>query len=75
MFRTDWGGLSFHGAFWAACWQAVCSYGAGCFLRSLADLTVPGFALGITLVRLANILNQEVVGRITTSGFQHPTQL
>ncbi len=76
MFRTDWGGLSFHGAFLGGL------LAGGLFIRrrhasfgQLADLTVPGFALGITLVRLANILNQEVVGRITTSGFQHPTQL
>lgn len=76
IFRTDWGGLSFHGGFFGgvlAGWLYVRKHKAS--FGQLADLTVPGFAIGITLVRLTNILNQEVVGRITTSGFQHPTQL
>jgi phosphatidylglycerol:prolipoprotein diacylglycerol transferase len=74
--RTDLGGLSFHGGFlggvlagWLYVRKRKASFG------QLADLTVPGFTLGITLVRLTNIINHEVTGRITTSGFQHPAQL
>ena len=74
--RTDLGGLSFHGAFLGGL------LAGGLFVRkhkasfgAVADLTVPGFAIGIMLVRLANILNDEVVGRVTSSGFQHPAQL
>ncbi len=41
----------------------------------VADLIVPGLALGYTLVRLANIVNVEVVGRTTQWGFIWPSQL
>jgi phosphatidylglycerol:prolipoprotein diacylglycerol transferase len=74
--RTDWGGLSFHGAVIGGVlsggWyikKKKASFG------ELADLVVPGFTTGIMLVRLANILNMEVVGRVTSGGFQHPAQL
>jgi phosphatidylglycerol:prolipoprotein diacylglycerol transferase len=35
----------------------------------LADLAVPGLALGYCLVRIANIANQEVLGRMTGFAF------
>jgi len=74
--RTDWGGLSFHGAVIGGV------LAGGLYIKKkkasfneLADLAVPGFTLGIMLVRLANILNMEVMGRMTTGGFRHPAQL
>lgn len=42
----------------------------------LADLTVPGLAIGYCLVRIANIANQEVLGRMTDFSFgRWPAQL
>jgi phosphatidylglycerol:prolipoprotein diacylglycerol transferase len=42
----------------------------------LADLTVPGLAIGYCLVRIANIANQEVLGRMTDFTFgRWPAQL
>jgi phosphatidylglycerol:prolipoprotein diacylglycerol transferase len=74
--RVDFGGLSFHGAVIGGALAAVP------YLRkkkvpfnAIADLAVPGLALGIALVRWANIVNDEVVGRVTVNGFQHPAQL
>ncbi|MGI6575295.1 MAG: prolipoprotein diacylglyceryl transferase [bacterium] len=72
------GGLSFHGALigglltgkWfldrhKIAWEMV------------ADLVVPGLAVGYSLVRIGNIFNQEILGR--TALFlpftQHPTQI
>lgn len=43
---------------------------------ALADLTVPGLALGYTIVRIGNIFNQEVLGRPTAFWFgRWPAQL
>ena len=76
--RIDQGGLAFHGGLlggvlgsWLYCrfkqadWQA------------LADLAVPGIAVGIMLVRIANIFNQEILGRPVEHFIfeRHPAQL
>jgi len=71
------GGLSWHGgllggflAGWAYARKTGVQVGA------LADLTVPGLALGYFLVRIANIFNQEVLGRPTAFFFgRWPAQL
>jgi phosphatidylglycerol---prolipoprotein diacylglyceryl transferase len=41
------------------------------------DLAVPGLAIGYMLVRIANIFNQEILGRPAALFFfeQHPTQI
>lgn len=77
--RVDHGGLSMHGVMLGGV--------AGAYLASVltrrardfwayADLTVPGFAAGIMLVRIGNIFNQEVLGRPTAFFFDRwPAQL
>jgi phosphatidylglycerol:prolipoprotein diacylglycerol transferase len=74
--RVDLGGLSIHGAVLGGALAALP------YLRKhkasfneLADLVVPGIGVGIALVRWANIVNHEVMGRFTTGGFQHPAQI
>lgn len=74
--RIDFGGLSFHGAVIGgalAAWPYIRKKGAS--FNALADHAVPGLGVGIALVRWANIINQEVMGRITAGGFQHPAQV
>ncbi|BCV20273.1 prolipoprotein diacylglyceryl transferase [Moorella sp. Hama-1] len=45
-------------------------------VNKLADMVVPGLAFGYFLVRIANIFNQEVLGRPTDFGFgRWPAQL
>lgn len=45
-------------------------------LNRLIDWTVPGIGLGIFMVRIGNIFNHEVLGRMTTLGFgRWPEQL
>jgi phosphatidylglycerol:prolipoprotein diacylglycerol transferase len=64
------GGLAWHGsllggllaAWWYARRRKV-------DFSLLADLAVPGLAFGYFLVRIANIANQEVLGRITDFAF------
>ncbi len=76
--RIDRGGLAFHGgllggilASWLYCRAKQLNW------RSLADLVVPGIAVGIMLVRIANIFNQEILGR--EAAFlpfdRHPAQI
>lgn len=74
--RIDQGGLSFHGGILGGILVATpyvlakrANWG------ELADRVVPGIAIGIALVRIANIINNEVLGRVTVSGFRHPAQL
>lgn len=75
--RIDQGGLSFHGAFLGGLipgWLYIRSKGkrAG----QLLDLVVPGICVGIMLVRIGNLFNQEVLGRPTELWFgRHPAQL
>ena len=63
--RIDHGGLSWHGGlgggFLAAWLYGRRRLGAGDFQR-LADLAVPGLAVGYVLVRIGNIFNREVLG-------------
>lgn len=76
--RIDQGGLAFHGGLlggvlgsWLYCrfkkinWQVI------------ADLAVPGITIGIALVRIANIFNQEILGRTADllPFDRHPTQI
>lgn len=76
--RIDHGGLSFHGgllggvlAGWLGAWRQRVSFSV------LLDLAVPGIAIGLTLVRIANIFNQEILGRTTLllPFERHPAQI
>ncbi len=76
--RIDQGGLAFHGGLlggilstWVYCKVKKLNWWA------LADLAVPGIAIGIALVRVANIFNQEILGREAAMFFfeRHPTQI
>ena len=76
--RIDKGGLAFHGGLiggilssWFYCRIKKASW------NTLADLAVPGIAVGIALVRIANIFNQEILGReaLFFSFERHPTQI
>ncbi|MDZ4132751.1 MAG: prolipoprotein diacylglyceryl transferase [Dethiobacteria bacterium] len=76
--RTDRGGLAFHGGLiggiivsWLYCRFKNKNW------RALADLAVPGIAAGIILVRIANIFNQEILGREATlfAFDRHPAQV
>lgn len=76
--RVDHGGLSFHGAVgggflggWYYCIRKKVPY------RRVADLVVPGIAIGIALVRIGNLINGEAVGRMASRlpFQQHPAQL
>lgn len=64
MLRIDQGGLSFHGGIIGGAllggWYVKRK---GYSFEELADLVVPGIAIGIMLVRIANIINGEVLGR------------
>jgi phosphatidylglycerol---prolipoprotein diacylglyceryl transferase len=76
--RVDHGGLAFHGGLLGGVlggWL-YCSF-KRIHLPTLLDLAVPGIAVGIMLVRIANIFNQEILGRETTLFFfeRHPTQI
>ncbi|MFO8059789.1 MAG: prolipoprotein diacylglyceryl transferase, partial [Bacillota bacterium] len=75
--RLDLGGLSWHGALlggvvtgWLVLRRSDINFGAA------LDLIIPGLTVGYTLVRIANILNQEILGRhAELLGTRHPTQL
>ncbi len=76
--RIDQGGLAFHGGLlggilssWLYCYIKKLSW------HDLADLAVPGVTVGIALVRIANIFNQEIIGREAAIFFfeHHPTQI
>lgn len=76
--RIDQGGLAFHGGLlggiissWVYCRVKKLNWWA------LADLAVPGVAVGIALVRIANIFNREILGREAALFFfeRHPTQI
>lgn len=64
------GGLAWHGSLlggllagWWYCRRKKANF------NLLADLVVPGLAFGYFLVRIANVLNQEVLGRTTDFWF------
>lgn len=76
--RIDHGGLAFHGGllggilgFLIANRNYRINVGTG------LDLSVPGIGIGIFLVRIANIFNQEIIGRrASLLPFErHPTQI
>ncbi len=76
--RIDKGGLAFHGGLlggiissWLYCRYKKTDW------NTLADLAVPGIAIGIALVRIANIFNQEILGReaLLFPFERHPTQI
>ncbi len=76
--RIDQGGLAFHGGLLGG----LLSSWLYCRLKklnwwTLADLSVPGVAAGYALVRIANIFNQEILGREAVMFFfeRHPTQI
>lgn len=76
--RVDHGGLAFHGGLLGG---VLCSW-VYCRIKrlnlpALLDLAVPGIAVGIMLVRIGNIFNQEILGRETELFFfeRHPTQI
>jgi phosphatidylglycerol:prolipoprotein diacylglycerol transferase len=71
------GGLSIHGALGGGILTMmwVLKKDKKLFGRML-DWTVPGIAIGICLVRIGNIFNHEVLGRMTELGFgRWPEQL
>lgn len=64
MIRIDQGGLSFHGGVIGGAVLGGWYIARKRFsFEELADLVVPGIALGIILVRIANLINGEVLGR------------
>lgn len=76
--RVDRGGLAFHGGLlggilssWLFCRYKKVNW------RVVADLAVPGIAVGIALVRIANIFNQEILGREAElfAFDRHPAQI
>ncbi len=76
--RIDRGGLSFHGGLLGGLLGAwLFTQRTRINLRLLMDLAVPGLAIGYMLVRIANIFNQEILGRPAALFFfeQHPTQI
>lgn len=87
MLRIDHGGLSWHGGIGGgllAGWLyirrlPVSVTGIPVTFGALADLAVPGLAVGYMLVRIANIFNREVLGRtaeIMPFGLdRHPAQI
>ena len=79
MIRVDQGGLSFHGGIiGGALLGGAYVVRKRCSFEELADLAVPGIALGILLVRIANLINGEVVGRTIAADFiwdRWPAQL
>lgn len=76
--RIDHGGLSFHGGVLGGAllggWYVR---RRGYSFDELADLVVPGLAIGIILVRIANLINGEVLGRPTELAWleRQPAQL
>ncbi len=76
--RVDRGGLAFHGGLIGG----VVSSWTYCRIKKvnwylLTDLAVPGIAIGIALVRIANIFNQEILGREAELFMfeRHPAQI
>lgn len=64
IYRIDLGGLSFHGGLLGGLligWFMAHKYHVN--LGSVLDLAVPGIAVGYILIRIANIFNQEILGR------------
>ena len=77
VFRIYEGGLAWHGALLGGVIGGVLGLRRMPQLEfgPVSDLVVPALALGYGLVRIANIANQEVLGRVTVWGFSWPAQL
>lgn len=76
--RIDHGGLSFHGAVGGGMLGfALYARWARLPLATLFDLAVPGVCVGITLVRIGNLFNGEVLGRVAHAlpFVRHPAQI
>ncbi len=76
--RVDHGGLAWHGGLAGGVLTALwyLRYRIRVSFNLVADLCVPGIALGYTLIRFANIVNQENIGRLTQWDFgRWPAQL
>jgi phosphatidylglycerol:prolipoprotein diacylglycerol transferase len=75
--RVYQGGLSWHGALIGGLGAAaIYARVAKIRLNPLLDLAVPGVAFGYALVRIGNIFNHEVLGRISALPFgRWPAQL
>lgn len=76
--RVDHGGLSFHGAVGGGMLFAwLYARRIGLPVARVFDLAVPGICIGIMLVRIGNIFNQEAVGRPAAAlPFElHPAQI
>ncbi|MBX6349908.1 MAG: prolipoprotein diacylglyceryl transferase [Clostridia bacterium] len=76
--RVDHGGLSIHGALLGGA-VALFAYASRhrVPVEPLFDWAVPGVAVGIALVRIGNIFNQEILGHPAEilGGARHPAQL
>ncbi len=76
--RIDRGGLSFHGGLLGGVLSGwVLARRRNFNFDTILDLAVPGVAIGYALVRVANIFNQEILGRpaVLLALERHPTQL
>lgn len=72
------GGLSFHGGLLGGLVVGKIYLDRhGVLWEAVADLVVPGLAVGYILVRIANIFNQEILGRpaLLLPFARHPTQI
>ncbi|MGC8778335.1 MAG: prolipoprotein diacylglyceryl transferase [Candidatus Caldatribacteriaceae bacterium] len=65
------GGLAWHGGLLGGVLAAFfyLRFRVHLDFHAVADLTVPGIALGYALIRLANVINGENVGRMTAFSF------
>jgi len=78
IFKTYQGGLAWHGGLIGGVLSAwfYLKYRARIDFNLVADLCVPAIAMGYILIRLANITNQEILGRMTAFSFgRWPAQL
>jgi len=76
VFKVWEGGLAWHGGLLGGFLAGyIYCKRKGISPHRLADLTVPGLALGYALVRIGNIFNGEVLGNFTAFGWRWPAQL
>ncbi|UNC93103.1 prolipoprotein diacylglyceryl transferase [Candidatus Contubernalis alkaliaceticus] len=76
--RVDHGGLAFHGAILGGILSAwVMSKRYSFDFGNILDLTVPGISITYMLIRIANIFNQELLGRTAEllPFERHPAQI
>lgn len=71
IFKVYEGGLAWHGGLGGGVLAAFLylRFRAHYDFHAVADLAVPGMALGYILIRLANVLNEENLGRLTGFSF------